>query len=82
MSFLTPLPTCNVADMTEDVSATYRRHDTPCLKMKAWEDTTQYDIPSKEANIVDAMGTPVILQWAGEHFIFWKESLGLTPYSH
>ena len=22
------------------------------------------------------------VEWAGEHFIFWKERLGLTPYLH
>ena len=27
-----------VGDMTKDMSPTCRRHDTPCLQMKAWED--------------------------------------------
>ena len=34
-----------VGDMTKDMSPTCRQHDTPCLQMKAREDTTQYDIP-------------------------------------
>jgi hypothetical protein len=34
-----------VGDMTKDMSPTCRRHDTPCLQMKAWEDMTDKDIP-------------------------------------
>jgi hypothetical protein len=33
--------------MTKDMSPTCRQHDTPCLQMKAREDTTQYDLPAK-----------------------------------
>ena len=34
-----------VADMTNDVSAACRQHDTPCRQISAPADTTRNDIP-------------------------------------
>jgi hypothetical protein len=38
---LADMQCCQVIDMTKDMSPTRRWQDTPCLQMKAWEDTTE-----------------------------------------